>query len=688
MRSPVILRVFKGHQLKEVKQFDLEQIVIGHNTDVQLDLDDPEVSPIHCMIELREDGYYLCDLGSETGTLMNGQRVLDEPIHSNDEIQIGQYKIIFFSGVPKAKTVVATPPPSKKESASESESKPAQMKSVGVSTPITPKIPQAKVPAASEVEAITQGRPMIREKRSSTTGTRTSVKTYAPPSQVQDLSQYLKPHKGGSIEVLVCWKERILQAYHFRKKGLVKVNVDTEPNVALPTGVLPRGFRLIELSQNARVFFPPETQGELITLDQKLDLADLQRSGRVKPQGSILTIRLEQNEVLLLKLANSDIQVVVRYVPLTPVVPLIPPLMLSGGELMGVLIALVMVFLLYLTISTMNPAAPLAEEEDLTRTAQIVFDNKPIPRPPTPPPPQQKPPEEEVVKVPPQPTKKAKIADETKSASQKGKANVRAAQRNQRAGRASELAPRPNANKNKKFGSIQQGGAVKVGAKDSGNANSQIKDVSKVGLFSAFGTGGVRKQLDQAYSGAGDILGTAGEATGSVGMGEDRPGDDLGSRFKDTGAGGKGVAIQGIAGVGTKGRGSGMGTYGSAEGFGDKTTVAIQPGGMEENFVGTIDRAAVRRVVLAHLNQIEACYTRELNKLDRTRRSRLEGKVVLRWDIVERGAAKNVRVVSSSLGNKNVEHCMRERLATWQFPEPPPGLIGEITYPFLLKPVN
>lgn len=678
MRSPIILRVFKGHQLKEVKQYDLEQIVIGHQADVQLDLDDPEVSPIHCMIELREDGYYLCDLGSEFGTIKNGQRILDEPLHSNDEIQLGQFKIIFFSGVPKPKSQTFSASTVKFDIGPESAKSAAP----------TPKIPEKRPVEVNGLEVPTS-RPVIKEPSRSTPkkSTRTT-QTYAPPSQIPDLKNYLKPHKGGSVEVFVCWKDRILQAFHFRKKGKVQINADTDFTVAIPHGILPRGFKLIELNQGARVFFTVDTRGELVTLDQRYDLAML-RNTRIQAQGSSLSIKLEQNEVLYLNLPNSDIQLVIRYVPLTQTVPLIPPLMLSSGELMGILISLAIVILLYLAISTMAPPTPEPKEEDLTRVAQIVFDNKPIPQPPPPQQtPEQKPPMEEVKKTPPPEPKKVEAAEQNKAATKKGQGNVKAAARNERAGRASELAPRPNASKNKKFGSIKQGGAIKVGQKEAANASSQIKDVTKVGLFSAFGSGGVRKQLDQAYSGAGDILGTAGEATGSVGMGENRPGDDLGSKFKDTGAGGKGTAIQGIAGIGTKGRGSGMGAYGSAEGFGDKTTVAIEPGGAEESFVGTIDREAVRRVVRAHLNQIQACYTRELNKLDRLHRSQLEGKVVLKWEIVEKGAAKNVKVLSTTLNNTSIEQCMRERLATWQFPEPPPGLIGEITYPFLLKPIN
>lgn len=690
MKSPAILRVFKGHQLKEVKQFDLEQIVIGHQADVQLDLDDPEVSPIHCMIELREDGYYVCDLGSEYGTIKNGQRVLDEKIESNDELQLGQFKIVFFSGIPKPKTTVAAAPIASKGPEKSPQTKIPEFKldvesDSKVSIPVS--LPLEK-PVEKPLVAPLSPKPLIKDSKSKPHPK--SKQTFAPSSQVGNLRTYLKPHKGASVEILVCWQDRIVQAFHYRKKGLIQVNVDTDMGVALPSGVLPTGFKLVELGQGARVFFPSDTVGELVTLDQKIDLVSLQRNGRIQPQGNVLSLKLEQNEIVYLELPNSQIQLVIRFVPMAPIVALVPPLMLSSGEFMGVLIALAIVILLYLGVSTMAPVPEPLEEEDLTRTAQIVFDNKPpVPVLPM----EQKPPQEDLKKTPPPPPKeepkKVQVADKDQVQKKKGQAEVAAAQRNQRAGRAAELAPNPNVkNNNKKFGSVKQGGAVKVGEKEGANANSQIKDVTKVGLFSAFGGGGIRKQLDQAYTGAGGVLGTAAEATGSVGMGENRAGEDIGSKFKESGASGKGISIQGIQGVGTKGRGSGMSAYGSSEGFGDKTSVAIEPGGAEENFVGTIDREAVRRVVRAHINQIQACYSRELNKLDRAKRAQLSGKVILKWDIIERGAAANVKVVGSTLNNKPIEDCIRERLATWQFPEPPTGLVGEVTYPFLLKPAN
>ena len=42
----------------------MDQIVIGLNDDAQVSLQDDSISPIHAVIEERDTGYYLSDLGS------------------------------------------------------------------------------------------------------------------------------------------------------------------------------------------------------------------------------------------------------------------------------------------------------------------------------------------------------------------------------------------------------------------------------------------------------------------------------------------------------------------------------------------------------------------------------------------------------------------------------------------------
>lgn len=713
-----------------VKQFDQDQIVIGHNAEVHLDLDSDQVSPIHCLVELRDNGYYVCDLGSSSGTFKNGQAILDEMISSGDEINVGPFKIVFFVGVPKPKVVptvaaaaittpaatgevpapapVATPPPAPSVTESpvfvEYEEPVKPPASVPMPPPATVKVEEIKVvpvavptemPKIEEKPVIAKApvRPEIRAERGSYKKQKKS-KTFAPPSEVQDLKSYLKPGKGATLEVIVAWKERVITTYHYKGgKKTVRINGGAEDDISIPSGLVPKNFPLLDLTAGVKVNTSTEMDVVMMTGNMEQSIDDMARSGKAQRGNVGWNIRIDQGDMLVINLPGGNITLYLRYVPPAPVVPMLPPLMLSGSELMGVVIAIVMVSLLALYISATTPKDwQENKQEDVQRIAQVVFNKPPVQNTPVPTPPPPTPPAPTPTPTPPPPTpsptpKKVVVADKTQEAQKKGP-NVKTETKTQVAARASEVAPKPNAkDRTKKFTSTRQGGAIKTGETAGANAASSNKDLSKVGLFSAFGGGGARANIDKAYTGAGEVLGMADKATGTSGFNENRAGDDLGSKFKDAGAGGKGTATQGIAGVGTKGRGSGQSAYGAADGFGSKSTVAIEGGGFEESFDGTIDKEAIRRVIRAKLHEVKSCYERVLNTLEKGRK--LEGKIVLGWEIVTNGVAKNVKVKSSNLGNTQVENCIRDRLASWTFPDPPPGLTAVVeAYPFVLNQSN
>lgn len=673
--------------------------MIGHNADVNIDLDSDQVSPIHCLIERRDNGYYICDLGSQSGTFKNGQAVLDESVSSGDELDIGPFKISFFIGVPKPRAtpgaatpeaptsvVVAPVMPTPKPEPTMPPAAVVKTEEIKIApTPVipveTPKVEEK--PAIPVRPAIKAGKDNFKKKKSG--------KTFAPPSEVQDLKTYLKPGKGAVVQVIVAWKERILTTYHYKGTKPVKVNVGGDRDLALPDGLVPKGFQIIDLTNGLRVNTTGEMGVEMVSSAGLQPVEDLSRSGKAQRGGQGYSVRVDQNEMLCVTLPGGNITLYVRFVPQAPVVPMMPPLLLSGSEMTGVVMSIVMVALLALYISATTPKDwQENKQEDVQRIAQVIF-NKPVPTPtpapkpsptptPTPPPPVATP-------QPPPPEKKVVVADQNKDAQRKGQTGQQAAKA-QVAARASEVAPKPNAkDRTKKFTSTRQGGAVKTGQTAGANAQSSNKDLSKVGLFSAFGGGGNRANIDKAYSGAGEVLGMADKASGNSGFNENRAGDDLGSKFKDSGAGGKGTRTEGIAGIGTKGRGSGQSAYGAAEGFGSKTSVAIAGGGFEESFDATIDKEAIRRVIRAKLHEVKSCYERALNTLEKGRK--LEGKIVLGWEIIEKGQARNVKVKSSTLNSPEVENCVRQRLASWIFPEPPTGLVAEVqAYPFVFNQQN
>lgn len=738
MKSTLIFRVFKGEQIVVVKQFqDLDQVVIGSDLEggVQVVLDSPEVSSIHCLVEKRDSGYYICDLGSEGGTFKNGQLILDEPIETADEVSVGPFRIVFFVGVPKpvhtpkGSELVIPPPASVKPG---SINAPAPNTKVAVTSTHTideaseeatevqiqkPEKPTAKPiekpadkPKEKPVEKSAErqkekskpersagvqglstpsksinpvtGKPEIRrETRAYRTPHSKYFDYFAPESEIKDLRNFIRPTKGPVLEVIVSWKERILQTYHFRNRA--QIFLGEKQDVSIPQAMTPAKFLLVDLSAGVRVNVAREMHPELIRSDVHLAKRELEESGRLSfSGGDVASVKLEQNEMMVLSY-ESGVEIYIRFAPEAPVQPY-APVIFSSTEAISVIAAVIISLLTSFYISV---TAPKNEEvqEDVQRVAQVIFDNMKV-QPPPPPPPtpvEATPPKAVTPPPPPPPPEVKKIVAEDKKQDQKNKGDKKLpdqkAQQAKNVGRAQEVrATNPN-NSKKMFTSSKQGGAIKTGEKNGANAQSAEKDPTNQGLLAAFGVGGSRSKLDKAYNGSGELLGIAGNATGSSGINESRPGADLGSKFKDTGAGGKGTATQGIAGVGTKGRGSGMAEYGGDTGLNNKTSVAVQPGGVEEEFIGTIDKEAVRRVVRSALAAFKGCYERELK-----RDSKLEGKVVIAWEIREKGVAANARVVSdkSTINNRVVEDCVKSRMLTLRFPEPPPGTVAEVQYPF------
>ncbi len=681
MKSPIIFRVFKNNQIHFVKQFlDKDQLVIGRSeageSEVDVDLDSSEVSAIHCLVEKRGPQFYICDLGSTQGTFKNGQAILDEPILSGDEFVVGPFKIVFFVGVPKP---VHTETSSQISISAKPSVKPSEQTSEKAVAPIV-NIPEAPVQDVQIKESAATAKPSIqaafvgqklnpraqqflKEKKSR------GEKTFAPVSERKKLSEFIKPGQGPTIEVIVSWKERVLNSHHLNTQGQYK----TGPSeiIQLPDGAAPKNWVLIDCSSGVQIKTTSEMKCEVHRADQIKELKDS-------------SYKLQQGEVVFIELING-MQIAVRFSAKTALVPLDSSLIFSASEFTGILAALIIAVLTSLMVSVLTPKI-LPLDEDVQRVAQVVFNKPPVEiKTPTPKIPEEKP-TQKTPEPPKPPEPPKKIVEAKKTEEKKIKGDVTKpeakAQAAQKAGRASEVKPKDPKLKTKIFTSTKQGGAIKTGDKAGANAQSKELDPTNSGLMSAFGSGGVRQKLDKAYSGSGELIGDAGKATGASGFNENRAGNDVGSKFKDTGAGGKGTATSGISGIGTKGTGGGQSAYGAGTGFGSKDQVSISGGGAEEEFVGSIDREAVRRVVRSALSAFKSCYDREF-KTD----TKLEGKVVIAWEIHEKGVAKNARVVSdkSTIHNSSVENCVRARMMTLRFPEPPAGTVAEVVYPFLFQ---
>ncbi|MBM3830480.1 MAG: adenylate/guanylate cyclase domain-containing protein [Verrucomicrobia bacterium] len=75
---------------------------IGRLAENTLPINDAEVSRRHAIIHAQGDGsYYLVDLGSRNGTMLNGQRMrMPAQLKNNDRIQISTTKLVFRASEP------------------------------------------------------------------------------------------------------------------------------------------------------------------------------------------------------------------------------------------------------------------------------------------------------------------------------------------------------------------------------------------------------------------------------------------------------------------------------------------------------------------------------------------------------------------------------------------------------------
>ena len=86
------------------EQFPLQgTCTIGRLAENTLAINDAEVSRRHAIIHAQGDGgYYLVDLGSRNGTILNGQRMrMPAQLKDNDRIQISTTVLVFRASEPE-----------------------------------------------------------------------------------------------------------------------------------------------------------------------------------------------------------------------------------------------------------------------------------------------------------------------------------------------------------------------------------------------------------------------------------------------------------------------------------------------------------------------------------------------------------------------------------------------------------
>ncbi len=77
---------------------DTDEVTAGRHPDSDIFLDDVTVSRRHAVFRRTSDGYLVADVGSLNGTYVNRDRIDEVLLSGGDEVQIGKYRLVYFSG--------------------------------------------------------------------------------------------------------------------------------------------------------------------------------------------------------------------------------------------------------------------------------------------------------------------------------------------------------------------------------------------------------------------------------------------------------------------------------------------------------------------------------------------------------------------------------------------------------------
>ena len=81
---------------------DKELTTAGRHPESDIFLDDVTVSRRHAEFRREGTGFAVHDVGSLNGTYLNRERIDQAPLANGDEVQIGKFRLVYFSSNPEA----------------------------------------------------------------------------------------------------------------------------------------------------------------------------------------------------------------------------------------------------------------------------------------------------------------------------------------------------------------------------------------------------------------------------------------------------------------------------------------------------------------------------------------------------------------------------------------------------------
>lgn len=701
----VHFEIIRDGQVVDTQVFDLDAIKVGKLSSSHLRFDDPNVARIHAIIERNAEGTYtVMDLGSASGTLLNGSKVTKSELRDGDELQFGDtvLRVSYAAAQPAfpvapagvddfeddfGEATVVTSSLAERIAAAESAESQGQQAAqpayasapAGAETPAN----HVRLPDGSLVECYTMvgeydeagnyhpayydeegqycegyifiddhGDYQVLYGYYDPQGEWISSEedVYLGPSDTEVYTEsYFSDTGGDTLEVAFLWRDHVLGVTSFPKARTVLVGANEENDFVIEDQAIPSdAYPLVSFGADGSysVTLTPHMQGLVQNGDERYSIQEV-ISGGMAPSSSEVSgaYALPIGARTSVRIDLGDNTFLIRFSTLPAIIGggfsiERAPIMYVGAS------AVVHILLLMLVLTWPDNARGI----DLDafgandRFVQMMI----------------KPDQEEEDDVKPD---WLGAGDEEEAAKHTGDEGQAGKEDSDQSDKMLQIEG-PTDNKEIELKKIRDTEiAMSAGAMAIFNDNQ---------VGSMWGSGDQSVGSDAIHALGGLTGDSVGEAKGMGGLG-----------LHGAGRGGGGTSERGIgmANVGTAGRGGGGRGgkgYGKNEAnLGDRNTLQpkIVPG--RPAITGSLDREIIQRVVRQHRREITYCYETELQK-----NRNLAGRVLVRFTISANGSVVSATTAETSMNNASVERCINDRIRRWVFPEPKGGGIVIVNYPF------
>jgi TonB family protein len=663
--TSVAFSVYDGDELLSTETLSQEIIKIGRLQTSDVRLDDDKVSRMHAVIEVTGPGeVFIIDLGSASGTLVNGEKINKRKLQTGDEVQVGNKRL--HVDIITGTVAVASSPPV------------AMAAGAGGATPVVDERamstmvdeesePRAKiVPAASktEDESGPKFNPFeVGARRASRTPFANAVAEDGPEYGLVATGPALPSHEietnERAIEVSVLWGDRnVLNVDYLtppRDYYVGEPDVDEVDYVLGHDAIgVDRMPLCIAAGAGVTAIVPEGAKGEATIGDQTRSFDLMRGQGDFQPSSTVAgALEFPVPEGGAVRMKHRDFTFIIKDVKAGKKVAghakmdIRPMIYVAGAALFASLV---------LTMFYFQPPRPRGLSSDLLATDSrlIQFLMEP----------------EELEEPEPE-----WLNGDDSQGGGTGKAHE---------GEQGQMGDEKAEKTKNKYG-IQgpEDNPDPVMAREQAEENARSAGI--IGTLAS-----MQGSFNAPTSPYGADFALGNDPTSALGA---MTGNDIGQNFgfgglglRGTGRGGGGLG-QGTIGMGNfgtigrgGGRGAGEGGYGrGVGGFRGRSAGVpqVRSGGAEVR--GSLSKEVIRRVVRRHINEVKFCYEQQLNA-----RPDLQGRVTTRFVISPTGSVQSAMVANSSLRNEAVESCIVRAVRRWTFPAPDGGGVVVVNYPFLL----